>query len=123
MPEKSRQQRVKIAKRQGKSTAIKSSDVHLAAGLSTHAAKKSRHVEGMRTIADRSVSRKQPPGQSRTARGRTPTGINESALEPAGGRSPEAPRVAGFDRTRPQQKVISRRSRSLLAAKEARKRK
>lgn len=78
MPQKSREQRTKIALKQGRTTAIMSSDVGLAPGLSTHAAKKSRHVEGERHPADRHVSRKAP----HASRGSKPASELESLMQP-----------------------------------------
>lgn len=119
MPEKSRQRRVKVSKRRGTASAIKSTDVGKAKGLSRHAAKKSRHVEGVRFTEDRHVGRSRPPAKSRI---KEPTEVEALAMErpelhfPPGGRAP------GFEHERARQKVISRRSRS-VAAKVARKKK
>lgn len=122
MPEKSRQRRVQVAKRQGKSTAIKSTDVGLAKGLSTHAAKKSSHVEGMRSVAGRSVSRKAPPLAGKGRGTRTPVGPHESARElPDAQTAGKQPRVRGVERHRAEQKILSRRTPSSVAAKQARK--
>lgn len=122
MPEKLRQRRVQIARRQGKATAVKSADVGMAGGLSRHAAKKSRHVQGMRTPIGRSVSRKMPPGAGKSmGRGEQREGGERAG---GGGERPlgAGPRVAGIERRRSQQKILSRRSRSGLAAKQQRQR-
>ena len=108
MPEKSRERRIQIARRQGKATAIKSSDVGLAKGLSKHAAKKSSHVEGMRTQVGRSVGRKAQPGE-----GRLKTEDWAGATIP-GKREPD---VRGS-----VQRTLSRRSQSAVAAKSSRRR-
>jgi hypothetical protein len=110
MPEKSRERRVKVAARQGKATAIKSSDVRKAEGLSTHAAKKSSHVEGLRTSSvGRSVSRKKAPHESE--KGPTP---------PPRKPKKEVARAESDTRSRPAQRTLSRRAP--LAAKQSRKR-
>lgn len=125
MPEKSRQRRVQISKRQGRTTAIKSSDVGLAKGLSRHAAKKSAHVQGMRQLKDRTVSRASPPSKG-AGREELPVGVHETERQlPARKTAPgqKTPRVSGVNRTRPTQKVLSRRSPSKVAAKQSRKKK
>lgn len=125
MPEKSRQRRVQIAKRDGRTTAIKSSDVGLAKGLSRHAAKKSSHVEGMRQLKDRTVSRAKPPNKG-AGRRKTPTGVHETERQlPARATAPgqKTTRLSGANRARAAQRVISRRSPSAVAAKQARKKK
>lgn len=111
MPEKSRERRVKVAAREGRATAIKSSDVGKAKGLSTHAAKKSSHVEGLRkTGVPRGVSRQKAPHESEQG----PTPAKRSPTK-------QASRTAAGNRTRTSQKTISRRAP--LAAKTARKKK
>lgn len=111
MPEKSRERRTLIGRRQGRATAIKSSDVGKAKGLSAHAAKKSSHVEGMRTPKSRSASR------SKAA-----TTAPNSEVDRIAGLGPSAGRVPGANRKRPVQRKISNRSRA-VAAKTARKKK
>jgi hypothetical protein len=116
MPEKSRQRRVQIARRQGKTTAVKSSDVGMAQGLSRHAAKKSAHVEGLRHPLGRSVSRKAPPGTGRD-RLQTPERFHESEQAPAADLGWATARLSGTEHHRAEQKILSRRSRSASAAK------
>ncbi len=108
MPEKSRQRRVKVAAREGRATAIKSSDVGKASGLSSHAAKKSAHVEGLRTTAagKRNVGRRKAPHEG------------EGTAAPEVSARKEASRTAAANRQRTEQKVISRRTP--LAAKTVR---
>jgi hypothetical protein len=119
MPEKSRQRRVQIARRQGNATAIKSSDVGRAGGLSRHAAKKSAHVEGLRQPTGRSVSRKAPPGAGRE--GRRVGGLRQSEGSAAQDLGPGTTRLSGIEHRRAEQRILSRRSRSATAAKERRR--
>jgi hypothetical protein len=67
MPEKTRETRVKRAKAKGTTVTLKASDTGETGGLSSHAAKKSRGVTGRAKVADRSVSRRRPPGEGKTA--------------------------------------------------------
>jgi hypothetical protein len=121
MPGKTRQRRVKIARRQGKTTAIKESDVGLASGLSRHAAKKSRHVVGMHSPRARSASLKQPPGLGKNRRATTEEGDLVRMLEElVADRMPSAGRVAGIERGRSVPRTLSRRSPSRVAAKQQR---
>lgn len=107
MPQKSREQRTKVALRQGRTTGIMSSDVGLAAGLSTHAAKKSRHVEGERHPAERHVSRKSPPN----SRGRKPASELEPLMKPGVSMAfGSAGRVPGFERARAVEHELSSRA-------------
>jgi hypothetical protein len=67
MPEKTRQLRVKRAKAKGTTVTLKATDTgDIPAGKSAHALKKSRGITGRTRVADRSVSRRRPPGEGKT---------------------------------------------------------
>jgi hypothetical protein len=68
MPEKTKQVRAKRAKAKGTTMTVKASDTGDVGALSSHAAKKSRGVAGRTRFTDRSVSRRRPPGEGKTAR-------------------------------------------------------
>ena len=106
MPQKSREQRTRIALKEGRTTAIKSSDVGLGRGLSAHAAKKSSHVEGERFPTKRHVSRKPP----RTSRGNKPASELEPLMKPGVSMAYESHgRVPGFERSRVVEHELSHR--------------
>lgn len=68
MPEKTKQQRVKRAKAKGTTVTLKATDTgDIPAGKSAHALKKSGGIAGRARVADRSVSRRRPPGEGKTA--------------------------------------------------------
>jgi len=63
MPQKSLERRAKLAKREGRTAAVKDTDVGATAPLSGHAAKKSRHVVAEIAPPDRNASRREAPGE------------------------------------------------------------
>lgn len=65
MPEKTRVQRVKLARKRGKTMALKPSDTGGLAGKSNHAAKKSAHVRAQVKPGGRSTSMRMPPGSGK----------------------------------------------------------
>jgi hypothetical protein len=68
MPEKTKQLRAKRAKAKGTTMTLKATDTgDIPVGKSAHALKKSRGVTGRASAADRSVSRRRPPGEGKTA--------------------------------------------------------
>ncbi|MFY0572184.1 hypothetical protein ACN28E_51285 [Archangium lansingense] len=68
MPEKTQQSRAKRAKAKGTTVTVKASDVgDVPAGKSAHALKKSRGIVGTARSSERSVSRRRPPGEGKTA--------------------------------------------------------
>jgi hypothetical protein len=68
MPEKTKQRRAKTAKAKGTTMTLKASDTgDVPAGKSAHALKKSRGIVGRAAAADRSVSRRRPPGEGKRA--------------------------------------------------------
>ncbi|MCY1082722.1 hypothetical protein [Archangium lansingense] len=68
MPEKTQQSRAKRAKAKGTTVTVKASDVgDVPAGKSAHALKKSRGIVGTARSNERSVSRRRPPGEGKTA--------------------------------------------------------
>ncbi|HEX8439623.1 hypothetical protein [Archangium sp.] len=68
MPEKTKQARAKRAKAKGTTVTVKATDIgDVPAGKSAHALKKSRGIVGRAAAADRSVSRRRPPGEGKTA--------------------------------------------------------
>jgi hypothetical protein len=68
MPEKTKQVRAKRAKAKGTTVTVKATDTgDIPAGKSAHALKKSRGIVGRAAAADRSVSRRRPPGEGKTA--------------------------------------------------------
>lgn len=71
MPEKTQAFRAKTAKKKGTTMQLKATDVHAAAGLSTHKAKKMKGLFQPEVgFEDRSVSPRKPPGRGLTAKGR-----------------------------------------------------
>lgn len=68
MPEKTKQLRAKRAKAKGTTITVKASDTGaVPAGKSAHALKKSRGIVGSARLTERSVSRRRPPGEGKTA--------------------------------------------------------
>ena len=65
MPQKTLNERAKLAKRRGDKVPIKLSDVADTGALSTHAAKKHRGMVGLVKTAERSVDAKRPPGRGK----------------------------------------------------------
>jgi hypothetical protein len=119
MPQKSRERRELLSRRQGTARAIKSSDVGLAKGLSSHAAKKSSHVHGMRQLVGRSVGVKSTPGHG-SGRITSPEGTFEHGMEPLLNPEERNTRVSGFDASRPTQRVLSHRSQAGIAMEKQR---
>ncbi len=123
MPEKSRQRRVHVARKEGRSTAIKASDVGMARGMSRHAAKKSSHVLGMRHSVGRSVDVKSTPGRGK-GKAVTPVGPQEHEYDPMEyGQQDGTTRVEGINRERPVQRELSNRTPSRLAMEKQRREK
>ena len=84
MPEKSREERIRRAKAEGKTVTIKESDVEPKfeqLGMSRHAEKKSRGVIGEEHPEGRSTSHRVPPGHGHSVRPPLP-GDPESVLPP-----------------------------------------
>lgn len=68
MPEKTRQLRARRAKAKGTTMTLKASDTgDIPAGKSAHALKKSHGITGRTRFTERSVSRRRPPGEGKTA--------------------------------------------------------
>lgn len=68
MPEKTKQSRAKRAKAKGTTMTLMASDTgDIPAGKSAHALKKSGSITGRTRFSDRSVSRRRPPGEGKTA--------------------------------------------------------
>ena len=68
MPEKSKQLRARRAKAKGTPLTVMASDTgDIPAGKSAHALKKSRAIVGTARTTERSVSRRRPPGEGKTA--------------------------------------------------------
>ncbi len=68
MPEKTKQVRAKRAKAKGTTMTVMASDTgDVPAGKSAHALKKSGGIVGRARTTERSVSRRRPPGEGKTA--------------------------------------------------------
>lgn len=65
MPEKTRAQRVKLARKRGKTMALKAAETGGVAGKSNHATKKSAHVQAQVKPGGRSTSMRMPPGSGK----------------------------------------------------------
>ncbi|MGA9520597.1 MAG: hypothetical protein WBV82_03985 [Myxococcaceae bacterium] len=123
MPEKSRERRVHVARKEGRSTAIKASDVGMAKGLSRHAAKKSSHVLGMRRSVGRSVDVKSTPGRGK-GKAAVPTGPLEHAYDPMEyGSQERTTRIEGMNRERPAQRELSQRTPTRIEMEKQRRQK
>jgi hypothetical protein len=109
MPTKSLRQRAKKAKREGVPAALRDADFGVAAAKSRHAAKKSRGIRAVGTMADRKVSRKKAPGEGVTARPQAE--FPRPAGEPVRNRARR--RMAGTDLPAP--KIGSERTTELLS--------